>query len=837
MMQSLFSVLRPHPIFFSVIILLLTVFLPHVHASSQELQGAHAQIHTDRSFDVGLRFYTGGSDPQMRVYIFSIAKGSSPNVSSVDPIALWMTGSPAENVNSQNDTLLSANCAASTPVYDPMGALQSTPYTCGVGGRNREPSNTTCAYGDLTGVTGALPPPGTFALMAYHPFATLSGPRSIMGLGVQLLSGTKPVTRLGCGAIQPLHTSLFPEPSSTQYSVLNYAYYQKGLQDSYEQESRSKFILNIVLILALRNIYHALSLSVKKRHRTKPQFWIITLAVTCQILIHLPAWAGSVWPSAAISCLTADTIGFAAGYTTTFCITTVLLLRAYFANRKSPIILGVGASLLAILLINMCVTAASHTIPISPSIDCLAPFRYFDVSPAVLWIKIVTICVANILLSGCFLFQVFRQRLRTPNLIYKTLMKDGILYCVCVSISNILFPLLFVAHALQEQSFSFWSLDYMIATTLLVEQIRHQHRLLTDPRLSQYTVTTSDQISSISKVDAPPMSYSTLDPLSYSFYADSILSPYGNAKGGLRVTNGDTDGTLTREPSFTGRNRIPGPQDISHSETLSTVTPDLPLPIPAAFRDRSSLDTLSPTPLPHTPALCSSQASPGLNQNRSPLASPESFLRHPLATSVEPCRVSDDSISQDEEGNRLGYAAFRMSKASLGRERARGRISSSGLSQNSLDSHVSRSSWNSSDDEEEVTNTGKLSYVTAGSQARPGSPISESSAYTTPEQPTFQDSLRDTGQDSERMREARHSQRSLTSAHSAGSRSRGLIKMEGTWFDIHDEVEGDPSAVQVLPHTPRGPDTQFPPHQLLRKVKELFFTVELFDMDVLYNAD
>ncbi|KAI9227906.1 MAG: hypothetical protein DHS80DRAFT_23853 [Piptocephalis tieghemiana] len=813
-MQSSFPC-RIHSLFFSAILLLLVTLFPSgTYSWGQELQGAHAQIRTNQSFDLGLRFYSGGSNTQMRVYIFSISKNVAPDLSTppVSTISLWMTGSPSDNLKAQNDSTVSANCAASAPVYDPTGALQSKPYTCGAHGDFTSPNNTTCALGDLNGILGPLPPPGTFSLVGYTPFSTLSGPMSIMGLGVQVLSGTKSAVSLGCGIIQPLHVSLFPEPSPSDYSVLNYAYYQKDLQQEFGQESRSKFILSIVLILALRNFYHALSLSVQKRHRAKPQFWIISFAIACQILIHLPAWIGSIIPSAAISCLTADTIGFAAGYTTTFCITTVLLLRAYFANRRSPIILGIGATFMVILVINMCVTAASKTIPLSPTVDCLAPFRYFDASPAVLWIKIVTICVANTLLSGCFLLQVFRQRLRTPTLIYKTLMKDGILYCVCVSISNILFPVLYVAHALQEQSFSFWSLDYMVATTLLVEQIRHQHRLLTDPRLSQYTVTTSDRSSSSSKLEAPSMSHTTtLDPQSYSFYADSILSPYGNAKGSLRVVNGDSQETLNREPSFTGRSGVPTSRGVTPSETQSTGYPEVPLPIPAAFRDRNSLDTIIPTPLPHTPALCSSQASPGLNRNRSPLESPKSPLGQSIVSRGIGYECSTSHDIQRQSGDQLGYAAFRMSKASSGQEHEDGRISPSRSSLSSSDSCGSSfHSLGSSADEEndyDAMHAGHMSYVTVGSQARPGSPVSDPSSHPSPEQTTFQDHPAEPQLSNPNEEEhEHHSVKSRGSAQSTGLRGRGLIKMEGTWFDI--QGDGDPSAGPVISHDPSTPTDQ-----------------------------
>ncbi|RKP10610.1 hypothetical protein THASP1DRAFT_27623 [Thamnocephalis sphaerospora] len=145
-----------------------------------------------------------------------------------------------------------------------------------------------------------------------------------------------------------------------------------------------------------------------------------------------------------------------------FCISTVLLQRAYLAHNRNRYILILGAVLLFPQLLYAYYAWISPTIMV-PGIGCISCYP-----PYVPWMKLCIDAPINILLSVAFILVVYRQYRQFGSAAWARLVHDGIQIMCLIVVSNLVCMIFAAVELIGLLSEFFFVLDWVVTSTLLV---------------------------------------------------------------------------------------------------------------------------------------------------------------------------------------------------------------------------------------------------------------------------------------------------------------------------------------------------------------------------------
>ncbi|KAI8050505.1 hypothetical protein BDF22DRAFT_745378 [Syncephalis plumigaleata] len=154
-------------------------------------------------------------------------------------------------------------------------------------------------------------------------------------------------------------------------------------------------------------------------------------------------------------------------------ISIMQLLKAYHVNNRSKLILVIGTFL---LLASLAMTGVKcSTIP-PPSMR----WGYYAVEMAAylgMGVAIILELVLNLFVNVCFLVVVYRHKRKATSSLYSVLLRDGILFTMVCTISNILIATLFLTKSISNNILSIaYHISWALQSWLTIQQLESARR-------------------------------------------------------------------------------------------------------------------------------------------------------------------------------------------------------------------------------------------------------------------------------------------------------------------------------------------------------------------------
>ncbi|KAI7898941.1 uncharacterized protein BX663DRAFT_461158 [Cokeromyces recurvatus] len=148
----------------------------------------------------------------------------------------------------------------------------------------------------------------------------------------------------------------------------------------------------------------------------------------------------------------------------------VLLWKAYLGNNRSKLILCVGCvpilSIAAFICANMTIGRSVSSMKVGYC-DTKYPVE-------IVIAKTVIDCTSNTFLSGCFILVIYRHYRILGSGIQKTLIREGLIYCFGVCLSNILTGILVAKQVFGGNSPIIYTIDWYLASYLIIKQLKYK---------------------------------------------------------------------------------------------------------------------------------------------------------------------------------------------------------------------------------------------------------------------------------------------------------------------------------------------------------------------------
>ncbi|CAO3587464.1 unnamed protein product [Absidia cylindrospora] len=151
----------------------------------------------------------------------------------------------------------------------------------------------------------------------------------------------------------------------------------------------------------------------------------------------------------------------------------VLLWKAFLGNNRSKIVLLVGAlPLLGIVaFIGLNITIGKSQTHFADG-ACSTDYPTF-----IVLVKAILDFSSNAFLSACFLFVIYRHYRERGTSIHRTLIKEGLIYCFGVCLSNIVTGILLMLKVLGGASPVVYTIDWYVASYLIIKQFKASRRI------------------------------------------------------------------------------------------------------------------------------------------------------------------------------------------------------------------------------------------------------------------------------------------------------------------------------------------------------------------------
>ncbi|KAI9599421.1 hypothetical protein BDF19DRAFT_5376 [Syncephalis fuscata] len=167
----------------------------------------------------------------------------------------------------------------------------------------------------------------------------------------------------------------------------------------WNQSMLSSIITTLIVIIFLSNIQNALPRAWVRRRLTNvfhAAQAIIGFCIFCLLLaqLYIPK-----------ECELVIGIYMIGSFLGTACLDGVLLLKAYYANRRWRPMLAIGAALELFRLLAFALTTVTNTVAVSPWNTCITS----SVSSFALILRVCADVIQNIFLSFCFILPVLQQ--------------------------------------------------------------------------------------------------------------------------------------------------------------------------------------------------------------------------------------------------------------------------------------------------------------------------------------------------------------------------------------------------------------------------------------------
>ncbi|KAK9711160.1 hypothetical protein K7432_007994 [Basidiobolus ranarum] len=159
----------------------------------------------------------------------------------------------------------------------------------------------------------------------------------------------------------------------------------------------------------------------------------------------------------------------------TTCIESILLLKAYYGSDRSKLIFSIGAVLqvarISVGAVNIFFTSSMVT-----------PLRACEGKINMLTGMLVVIfeLILNAYFSVIFLSSMYRQWKFVKTRLYAALLKDGTIYSLATAIVSITMIVLASLKVLGDNSPILFNISWAVASKLIVEQLKHTHKLKRD---------------------------------------------------------------------------------------------------------------------------------------------------------------------------------------------------------------------------------------------------------------------------------------------------------------------------------------------------------------------
>ncbi|KAI9226099.1 MAG: hypothetical protein DHS80DRAFT_33055 [Piptocephalis tieghemiana] len=484
--------------YLSLLTLLFLLFLsPCIHAkASLPIHAIQATAPT-QNFSLLIQVYQGGWYDLDRVYILAQRPQATDYPDDVPPFGFEFTTNPPPS---------SGSCTNLGPVYNPKNVSEALLLACG------NTYESTCPPGVMTQAFGAISlDPGhqttgrVASLKIPKTSTNPSSSESLIGRSLRVFPLNAYDQTLGCGAVFILNDK---ETLMGELVAQNpeYLYYREHMR--FRATAKSDLISSLCVVLAFRNLFYAIMILLNRTSRL-PVHWFCFTAALSQIIAIFPPIIIQIFPFDIFTdpCDWMRFTGFIFSTITTASVLIVQFFKARSANpshRQAINLISLAFAL--IWLGNFIATCIILRPKEFANNACFAPFEFFAASPPVFWTKVAVEFAANLTLGICFIASLAKQRRITGLVIYDDLLKDGLLYSLLVCSSNIICPILYLFKVLNQQAVGFYAIDFAIATTLTVQQLR-ESRIRSNRTRKRTTA---------SAFDSEPTPLSPIDPSSSS---------------------------------------------------------------------------------------------------------------------------------------------------------------------------------------------------------------------------------------------------------------------------------------------------------------------------------
>lgn len=490
-MGSLKTISHPWTRLSLLLLLTLTLLARSTNAkAARPLHAIQATAETP-NFTLLVQFYQGNWYDLDRIYIIA-TRPEAPDYPDLGLMGFEFTTNPPP---------ADGSCTNLGPVYNPKAVPSASIFNCS------QTFLATCPPGVMTQVFGPLQldqgrVTGRVASINIDKGATIPGDEaSLYGHALRVFPVSDYSKTLGCGTVQLLTDK---ETLMGELLAQNPDYVHGREKIRFQATAKSDLIASLCVVLGFRNLFYAMKILLNRTSRL-PVHWFCFLAALSQIAAIFPSFVFLTFPMNTYKdpCDWLRFTGFIFSTITTASVVIVQFFKARSANPSYRTSINSISAFLAIAWIGNLIATCIILEPKEFSKKaCFAPFEFFAASTEVFWLKVSIELASNLILGVCFIASLAKQRRITGLLIYDDLLKDGLLYSLLVCSSNIICPVLYVFHVLADQAVGFYAIDFAIATTLTVQQLRE----------SRIRSGRTRKRATISAIPSDPMPLSPISP-------------------------------------------------------------------------------------------------------------------------------------------------------------------------------------------------------------------------------------------------------------------------------------------------------------------------------------